>query len=287
MRQMQNSARPRLPDQYLEVDGARLRYRDEGHGPALILIHGWMLDLDMWEAQAAALSDAYRVIRLDRRGFGLSSGLPSPARDVDDLAALCRRLKLQRIALLGMSQGARVALRFAISSPDLVACLILDGPPSLDAAHCANDAQANDAAELPYQHYRALAQSQGVAAFRREWAGHPLVTLRTRDPAARELLARMIERAPGRDLTDAPPSPGFAATRQMIESIRAPVLLIGGALDLDSRQRFADRLMPQFLNVQRAHIPDAGHLCSLDNPAAYTATLRQFLDRHVPASTHP
>jgi len=53
---MENSARPRLPDLYLDVDGARLRYRDEGHGAVLILVHGWMLDLDMWEAQAAALS---------------------------------------------------------------------------------------------------------------------------------------------------------------------------------------------------------------------------------------
>ncbi len=282
MPQTENSARPRLPDLYLEVDGARLRYRDEGQGPALILIHGWMLDLDMWEAQAAALSAAYRVIRLDRRGFGLSSGMPSLARDVDDLAALCRRLKLQRIAILGMSQGARVALQFAIRSPEWVVCLVLDGTPSLDAAH-----GTNDPAELPYQHYRAVAQSQGVAAFRREWAGHPLMSLRTSDPCARELLARMIERSPGRDLTDAASGPAFATTRQMIESIRAPVLLIGGALDLDSRKRFADELMSQFVHVERAQIPDAGHLCSLDNPAAYTFTLRQFLDRHAPASNHP
>jgi 3-oxoadipate enol-lactonase len=288
MRQMENSVRPRLPDLYLEVDGARLRYRDEGHGPALILIHGWMLDLDMWEAQAAALSAAYRVIRLDRRGFGLSSGLPSLARDVDDLAALCRHLKLRHVAILGMSQGARVALQFAIRSPESVACLILDGPPRLDAAH-----RADDPAELPYQHYRALAQSQGVAAFRREWAVHPLVSLRTRDPCTRALLARMIERSPGRDLTDAqsgtdaPSGPAFPATRQMIESIRAPVLLIGGALDLDSRKRFADELMSQFVHVERAQIPDAGHLCSLDDPAAYTFALRQFLDRRTPASNHP
>ncbi len=206
MRQTENSARPRLPDLYLEVDGARLRYRDEGHGPALILIHGWMLDLDMWEAQAAALSAAYRVIRLDRRGFGLSSGMPSLARDVDDLAALCRRLKLRRIAILGMSQGARVALRFASMCPELVACLILDGPPRLDAAQ-----SANDPPELPYEHYRALAQSQGVAAFRREWAGHPLGSLRTKDPA-RARIAGPDDRALARQGPDryghpAPPTP--------------------------------------------------------------------------------
>ncbi|HWG72002.1 MAG TPA: hypothetical protein VN692_21495 [Steroidobacteraceae bacterium] len=72
----------------------------------------------------------------------------------------------------------------------------------------------------------------------------------------------------------------------MIESVRAPELLIGGALDLDSRKRFADELMSQFVHVERAQIPDAGHLCSLDNPAAYTFALRQFLDRRTPASNH-
>jgi len=97
----------------------------------------------------------------------------------------------------------------------------------------------------------------------------------------------MIERSPAKDLTDAASAPAFAATRQMIESVRAPVLLIGGALDLDSRKRIADELMSQFVHVERAQIPDAGHLCSLDNPAAYTSTLRQFLDRHAKASIHP
>jgi hypothetical protein len=51
-------------DLYLEFDGARLRYRDEGHGPALVLVHGWTFDLDMWEFQADALTPDYRVVRL-------------------------------------------------------------------------------------------------------------------------------------------------------------------------------------------------------------------------------
>ena len=75
-------------DSYLQTDGACLRYRDEGRGCAVIFVHGWTLDLDMWEPQAAALSDAYRVIRLDRRGYGLSTGRPSLPDDLADLHAL-------------------------------------------------------------------------------------------------------------------------------------------------------------------------------------------------------
>ncbi len=38
------------PDHYLTVEGVRLRYRDEGQGPAVLLVHGWTLDLEMWES---------------------------------------------------------------------------------------------------------------------------------------------------------------------------------------------------------------------------------------------
>ena len=66
-------------DRHLSVPGARLRYRDEGAGPAVVFVHGWTLDLDMWEPQAP-LAAQLRLVRFDRRGFGLSSGTrPSAA----------------------------------------------------------------------------------------------------------------------------------------------------------------------------------------------------------------
>src|SRR5882724_10020714 len=52
-----------LRDWYFDGDGVRLRYRDEGAGFAVVLVHGWALDLDIWEPQAAALRADYRVIR--------------------------------------------------------------------------------------------------------------------------------------------------------------------------------------------------------------------------------
>jgi pimeloyl-ACP methyl ester carboxylesterase len=262
-------------DQYLEIDGAALRYRDDGTGPAVVLIHGWTLDLEMWDPQAAALAYAYRLIRLDRRGFGLSSGDPSLARDVSDLRALCRHLQLERVALLGMSQGARVALQLASESPAMVSCLVLDGPGIGPASG------AIGPPDLPHEHYRRLAQTQGLAAFRREWAQHPLTKLRTQSMQARDLLARMIARYPGKDLTDPLPSPPVVTTLDMIRSTAPPVLLIGGALDLDSRKGSAHELMLQLPSAERAEIPHAGHLCNLDNPSAYNSALQNFLDRHA------
>ena len=273
---------PRLSeDLYVDIGGSRLRYRDEGEGPAVVLLHGWALDLDMWEPQAAALSADYRIVRVDRRGFGLSSGEPSLVDDVSDVQALCRHLKLQRISLLGTSQGARVALHIASVSPSMISCLILDGSPRIGAAAGRRDPQ-----ELPYEDYRHLAQTQGMTALRREWMRHPLAELKTGRADARELLARMVARYPGKDLIDPVSRPALTTTAEMIQSIAPPVLVIGGALDIDSRRRIALELVRELPRAQRAEIPDAGHLSNLDNPQAYTSALRRFLGQHAIAQNH-
>src|SRR5262245_9698830 len=91
----------------MQLPDVRLRYRDDGAGRVVVFVHGWTLDLDMWEPQMP-LSAEMRVVRYDRRGFGLSTGRPSLAADVDDLRALLYSLGIVSPLLVGMSQGARV-----------------------------------------------------------------------------------------------------------------------------------------------------------------------------------
>ena len=57
------------PTGFVEVDGARLHVDDEGRGFPVLLVHGWALDLEMWQPQVAAWAGYWRVIRFDRRGF--------------------------------------------------------------------------------------------------------------------------------------------------------------------------------------------------------------------------
>jgi pimeloyl-ACP methyl ester carboxylesterase len=263
-------------DLYLETNGARLRYRDEGHGCAVLLVHGWTLDLDQWEPQAAALSGRFRVIRLDRRGFGLSSGLPSIAADVNDLSALCRHLQLQSVALVGMSQGAQPVSQFAKSHPRITSCVVLDGPPDLGTAGSQSSAD-----DVPYRHYRELAQHQGLPAFRREWSQHALTRLRTTEPRAHALLARMIARYPGRDLLDIAGRPDTSPSAGGFESAGPPILVLNGEFDLESRKSFARRIALQSLRIEHVEIAEAGHLCNLDNPGAYNGELERFFERKV------
>ncbi|HMK87575.1 MAG TPA: alpha/beta hydrolase [Steroidobacteraceae bacterium] len=261
-------------DHELSTGNAKLRFRDEGAGPVVLLIHGWTLDLDMWEPQARALTDSFRIIRYDRRGFGLSSGSPSLAGDVADVLALCEHLQLRSMALLGMSQGARVSARVAAACPALVSCIVFDGVPAgiLESGEPIES-------DIPTAKYRTLVRSGRLSEFHREWRNHPLMQLRTTDRPVIELLERILDRYRALDLeasdADAPEAPPPLRP----ESIRCPALIISGAFDLESRLRSAEELARALPASEQAIIAAAGHMPNLDNPIAYNAALRRFLQR--------
>jgi pimeloyl-ACP methyl ester carboxylesterase len=259
-------------DRELSTQQARLRFRDEGSGPALLLIHGWSLDLDMWEPQARALRDSFRIIRFDRRGFGLSAGTPSIAADVADALALCEHLGLESLALVGMSQGARIAAHLAARRPELVSRVAFDGAP----AGILDDGMVSYS-EIPMAAYRELVRAGRLAEFREQWSRHPLSRLHTRDAPTRELLERIRGRYRALDL-EHPAADSAPLAPLGAESIRSPALIISGALDLDSRLRTAEALARALASSERAVVPEAGHMPNLDNPGAYNSALRAFLD---------
>lgn len=228
--------------------------------------------MEMWNSQSVSLSNRFRVVRFDRRGFGLSSGHPSIESDVQDLSALCSLLSLERIALVGMSQGARSVMSMAVVTPSKISCLMLDGPPDLLGT------DVEDSESLG--RYRGLAQTSDIDQFRRKWIDDPLMRLTTQDPAAHQALRSMVNRYPGKDLDRAV---NGESTLQVpdLANFRIPTLIVTGELDVADRVESANnlaRLMPQ---AERATIPKAGHLPNLDNPSPYNATLRAFLERHA------
>jgi 3-oxoadipate enol-lactonase len=265
-------------DAYFASSGARLRFRDEGAGPCVAFVHGWTLDLAVWEPQAAGLSGALRVLRWDRRGFGLSAGVPDLESDLLDLAALLDHAAVPRAALVGASQGARVALAFALRFPERVEALVLDGPPG-DIGSPA----AVSAPDIQIEEYRELARREGIEAFRRAWRAHPLMQLHSRDAGAASLLDSILARYPGTDLLD----PGCAARPidpRAIARMRTPALVLCGASDSRERRLAAIRIHALLAGAEAAVIPGAGHLPNLDDPRAYNETILAFLRRRSQAA---
>jgi pimeloyl-ACP methyl ester carboxylesterase len=265
----------------------RLRYRDEvtlgekpagsegsGARPALLLLHGWALELTMWTPQVPRLlALGYRVIRLDRRGFGESTGVPDVEQDASDAHRLLKQLGIERAGVLGMSQGARVALVLARSFPGLVTALVLDGPPELDAARVDDDDE-----KIPIERYSRILHAAGIKALRQELAQHPLMRLRTTNRTTRDLLAGMLGRYAAHDLRQHP-----SASSRVIptDELHMPVLVVNGAHDNAPRLAAGERLA-HLLRAERALVPASGHLPNLDNPVAYQAIIERFLARHGP-----
>lgn len=110
----------------LEVDGAALTYDDEGprdgDGVPLVFIHGWTANRHRWDHQLAHFSPKRRVIRLDLRGHGESSG--AGVRTIEELArdvlALLDHLKVERFVLVGHSMGGMISQTIALSHPERV-----------------------------------------------------------------------------------------------------------------------------------------------------------------------
>jgi pimeloyl-ACP methyl ester carboxylesterase len=265
-------------DRILERAGAGLRYRDTGTGPALLLLHGWALDLEAWDLVAAELSCRYRVVCSDRRGFGASSGTPGLEADTADLVALLDHLQLPRASVVGMSQGARVALRLAEDHPDRVACLVLDGAPCLPGLPAQTWVD-----ETPLPVYRALLRAQGIDAVRGLLASHPLLQLRSADRTARAMLAAMLGRYRGADLAlEAGASSGAQGTASAgLPTPSMPVLVLNGEHDSAQRLAVGAALVSAWPSATRRLVPRAGHLTCLDEPRIYAAYVDEFLTAHL------
>ncbi len=111
-------------------DGARIDVRVDGtqRRARVVLIHGFPLTREIWDAQADALAQRYRVVRPDLRGTGKSSAPEGPylmERLAADVAALLDALGIERVAIAGHSMGGYVALAFARMFTERVSRLAL------------------------------------------------------------------------------------------------------------------------------------------------------------------
>jgi pimeloyl-ACP methyl ester carboxylesterase len=117
------------PSKFVEIEGMRIHYRDEGTGLPLVLVHGFGSSLFTWDGWVRELADKRRLIRLDLPGFGLTGPAPDgdyrAERYVRVIAALLDSLGVQRTDIAGNSLGGRTALMFALEHPGRVRKMIL------------------------------------------------------------------------------------------------------------------------------------------------------------------
>ena len=132
-------------------DGTRIAYGVHGSGPPLLKAANWLTHLEkdwespVWRHWLGALGETHTMVRYDERGCGLSdrdvSRLDLEAW-VSDLEAVIDATGLERFSLLGISQGAAIAIAYAVANPDRVDRLILYGGYARGRLHRGPEAAA-------------------------------------------------------------------------------------------------------------------------------------------------
>ena len=255
------------------TDGCPIEVCRHGNGPPILMIHGWTLDRRSFDLQVPALSRAMTVLTYDRRGFGRSQATPDLAADQADIDRILDALGLDHAHILGVSQGGRIALRYAATRAQRVSSLILQGAP-LDGFVV----EEPEAAQIPLGRYQALARDGHMDTVRREWLQHPLMSSGINDSALKAMLTEIVSDYSGADLTTSAP-PLAAQAPDVIAALAGsdlPTLVISGALETPGRRAHAAKicaLMPHAREIVLAH---SGHLSNLSEPETYSAAVLRF-----------
>ena len=267
---MNDARRQRLR---VDVEGGQLAVERSGEGPTLLMVHGWALDHRMFDPQRNDLEGDLETIVYDRRGFGSSSAPPDLRRETGDIVQLLDTLDIAQAHLLGMSQGGRIALRFAAEYPERLASLSLQGPV-IDGF----SVEEPEHERIPVADYADLVRAGNLPEFRRQWRDHPMMAL-DHAPERNVALARtMLEDYEGRDLAAFRPEQ-YAYDGDVLRELarfQQPVLLLTGARETQARKAQADKLRHTFPDVREVILERSGHLSNLTEPRAYNDALRSF-----------
>jgi pimeloyl-ACP methyl ester carboxylesterase len=114
---------------FMEIDGVRVHYMDEGSGEPIVLLHASYMNLQVFDSMAKALSTKYRVVRFDFPTAGLTGPDTKQRYSVElntqILDTLTSNLGIDKFAILGTSSGGPVAFRYAAEKPERITRMIL------------------------------------------------------------------------------------------------------------------------------------------------------------------
>jgi len=114
--------------QYIQYKNAKVHFSDTGSGKAVVLLHGFLLNMTMWNTLKATLKEKNRVVTIDLLGHGKTESI-SEVHTMEAMAeavnAVLHHLKIKRSILIGHSMGGYVALAYAEKNPQTLEGLCL------------------------------------------------------------------------------------------------------------------------------------------------------------------
>jgi 3-oxoadipate enol-lactonase len=246
---------------------ARLHHRLDGpeDAPVLVLSNSLGTRHTMWDVQAPALVERFRLLRYDTRGHGQSDVPEGPYAIADlgqDVLALLDELGIERFSFCGLSIGGMTGIWLGINAPERVERLVL----SSTAAHFPPADMWTERADT--------ARSEGVAAL-------------ADGALERWFTAGFFERHPEeidrfRQMLDTTPGEGYASCCEAIRDmdprdglggIRAPTLVIAGDEDPSTPPEKAEEIVAAVPGATLLLLEPARHIANVEQPRAFTEAL--------------
>lgn len=247
-----------------------LYFEEAGQGEPVLLLHGLGSSGRDWELVAPRLAARHRVVVPDVRGHGRSdkpAGAYGVALFAKDIAALCERLGLAHVHVVGLSMGGMIAFELAVKRPDLVRSLVIvnSGPDMVPRTLSMSLALGMRVFVLKHFGSRCLAA---------------LIAPKLFPKPEQAALRRRVQEALGSNDQDV----YLRATQGLIGwtvlprvgEIRCPVLCLASDRDYTpvSTKRAYVRLLT---NARLEEIKDSGHAAPMDQPEQVSASILRFL----------
>jgi 3-oxoadipate enol-lactonase len=249
-----------------------LNHRVEGpaEAPVLVLLNSLGTDMGMWEPQAAALRDSYRLVRLDTRGHGGSPVPEGPWTLADlggDVLALLDSLGIAKASFAGVSLGGSTTVWLAAHAPERVQYAF----PCFTAAWFGGPD--------PWLKRAEIVRAKGVDA-----VADGVLERWFTPQADGELVARM------REMIVATPPQGYAWATEVVAhldlrpdlgKITAPTLVIAGSEDPACPPDVGRALAEGIPGAEFVELEGAAHLGNLERPEAVADLLRSRLPKET------
>ena len=248
----------------IQIQGLDTFYQVEGQGEPVVLLHGWGASSQSLGKVATCLLPTFRVVSVDLPGFGWSQA-PPKAWGAADYALHVRdfldEIGLAQVAILGHSNGGRIAIHIAAHTPARVSRLVL-------VASAGVRPKRGPRYHLRVAITKTLGQLSALPGFR--GLGERLLSrwrakVGSRDYRAAGRLRPTLVKLVNEDLTP------------ILAKIEAPTLLLWGDQDQEVRRPAIEVMAATIPRARLVVFPGAGHFPFQDAPEVFCRTLMSFL----------
>ncbi|OOY20385.1 3-oxoadipate enol-lactonase [Thioclava sp. DLFJ5-1] len=255
----------------LICDWGHIHYREDGvaQGVPVICLNSLGTDLRMWDGLVAPLS-GYRLVRMDKRGHGLSA-TSDAAPTITDLArdalAVADHLGIEAAVFVGCSIGGMIAQEIARIAPERVRALVLSNTAAKIGTE---ESWAERIATVETQGLPAMAQGVIERWFGPTFRAHPDCALWVTAVARTDAkgYANCCAALAGADLRDALPE------------ISAPTLVIAGSHDGATPPEQVMEMAAAIPGARAELIEGAGHIPAIEAPEQVARLITEFLKEH-------